>query len=100
MGINPNYCDSECNCGQCEEPYWTREPRLCDLPHRHYIWDEKNLVLLSRDEAFGIKKKVVRHEERDRFMKEQLKIVSEMGRKFYKRRENTNELKRENRQIL
>lgn len=64
MCTNPNYCEGECE--QCE-PYWIRRP--------------KKFVI----------KKIVSEEEKDRFnkfMKEQLKIVSEMGRKFYKRREN------------
>lgn len=96
MCINPNYCDSECNCEQCREPYWVKRPRLCDLPRSDYRFDKNWNLISIRPE-----KKVVSQEGRDKFIEGQFKIVSEMGRKFYRKYRGTesvnNEFKRQNR---
>lgn len=91
-------CNDFCYDGDCEQcsPYWVRGPKLCDLPRKNYRWDEKSLKWMS----IRPEKKVVSQEEREKFMKEQLKIVSKMGRKFYKGRENINEFRKQNKRII
>lgn len=89
MCTNPTFCE-----GDCEQ---------CDLP-RSYM---SSLIGTDGKPLFRFKRpnqrKVVSAEEQNRlnkFMEEQLKIVSEMGRKFYKARENINEFERQNRKII
>lgn len=101
MCINPNYCDGDCE--ECDLPrsymnslVGTDGKQLFPPPKRYYLDKTKSELIDKR-----LPKKVVSQEGRDKFIEGQFKIVSEMGRKFYRKYRGTesvnNEFKRQNR---